>query len=73
MLAAARPELLGAITAFYDEDRFTELAYFTSEEEAHDGERREMPADAATMRAEWERVMKIDRYLDIKEPWLVSA
>jgi len=73
MLAELRPELLGAVMATYDEDGFTQVAYFTSEEEARMGEAREMPADAASLMAEWEQAMTVDRYLDITEPWLASA
>jgi hypothetical protein len=73
MLAELRPELLGSVMAMYDEDGFTQVAYFTSEEEARRGERREMPDEAASLMAEWERAMTIDRYLDITEPWLASA
>jgi hypothetical protein len=73
MLAELRPELLGSVMAMYDEDGFTQVAYFTSEEEARRGERREVPDDAASLMAEWEQAMKIDRYLDITEPWLASA
>jgi hypothetical protein len=73
MLAELRPELLGSVMAMYDEDGFTQVAYFTSEEDARRGERQEMPDDAASLMAEWEQAMKIDRYLDITEPWLASA
>lgn len=41
--------------------------------EAHRGEHIEMPEDAAAMLGEWQRLMKIDRYLDIEQPWLTSA
>ena len=73
MLAELRPELLGSVMAMYDEDGFTQVAYFTSEEEARRGERREMPDEAASLMAEWEQAMTIDRYLDITDPWLASA
>ena len=73
MLAELRPELLGSVMAMYDEDGFTQVAYFTSEEEARRGERREMPDEAASLMAEWEQAMRVDRYLDITEPWLASA
>lgn len=72
MLAELRPELLGVVTAFHD-GGFTELAYFTSEDEAHRAERQEMPPEAAAMMSEWQRVMQVDRYLDIADPWLVTA
>lgn len=73
MLAELRPELLGSVMAMYEDDGFTQVAYFTSEEEARRGEGRDMPADAASLMAEWEQAMKVDRYLDITDPWLASA
>lgn len=72
MLAELRPELLGAVTAFYD-DAFTEIAYFASEAAARQGEQQEIPAAAKTMVAEWERLMHVDRYLDIPDPWLTHS
>ena len=73
MLAEVRPELLGAVTAFYDGDAFTELAYFTNEPDARRGESMAMPDDAATLLAEWQRVMPVDRFVDLTEPWLTTA
>jgi len=73
LLATARPDLLGAVTAFFDDDEFTEIAYFTSEHEARKAEGRDMPEEMATTFGEWERLMKVDRYIDITDPWLVSA
>ena len=73
MLAEMRPDLIGAVTAYFGDNEFTELAYFTSEEAAREGERREPPAEAMEQMAEWERIMKVERYLDIKDPWLISA
>ena len=73
MLAGFRPDLLGAVTAYFDDGGFTEIAYFTSEDAARRGEQQETPAEAARLLAERERLMKVDHYLDIKEPWLTSA
>ncbi len=73
VLAEMRPDLLGSITAFYGEGEFTEVAYFGSEQEARAGEQADMSPDMAEMFTEWESVMKVDKYFDIKEPWLTSA
>ena len=73
MLGEIRPDLLGTVTVYVDDGGFFELAYFTDEGEARANESKQPPAGAAEMIAEWERVMKVDRYLDITEPWLVSA
>jgi hypothetical protein len=73
VLAEARPDLLGSITAFFDDGEYADIAYFTSEAEARDAERMGMPPELAAKFGEWEQVMKVDRYLDLPQPWLVSA
>jgi len=73
VLTRLRPDLLGSLTAYYGDDEFTEVAYFTSEKAARDGESAEMTDDMAEMFAEWQSVMKVDRYIDITEPMLISA
>ena len=73
LLTKMRPDLLGSLTAYYGDDEFTEVAYFTSEAAARDGESAEMPHDMAGMFSEWQSVMKVDRYMDISDPWLMSA
>jgi hypothetical protein len=73
VLAEMRPELLGSVTGFFDDGEFTEVAYFTSEAGAREGERAEMPEKLASMFAEWERLMRVEKYIDITDPWLVST
>lgn len=70
LLAELRPELLGAVTAFHGDDAYTEIAYFTSEAEARQGEQRAVPEKAAMTMAAWNDVMTVDRYFDIPRPWL---
>ncbi|HKY15237.1 MAG TPA: hypothetical protein VJM33_09955 [Microthrixaceae bacterium] len=73
VLADVRPDLIGTTTAFFPDDTFTEVAYFTSEQEARAGESAEIPPDVAERFAQWEGVMKVDRYLDLSDPWMASA
>jgi hypothetical protein len=73
LLAEARPDLLGSITAFHGDGEYTDVAYFTSEQEARAAERGEMPPEVAEKFGEWQDVMRVERYLDITEPWLVPA
>lgn len=73
ILAEVRPDLLGAVTAYFTGNGFAELAYFSSEEAAREGEGRDVPPDAADKFAEWQQVVQVERYLDLKDPWLVSA
>jgi hypothetical protein len=32
-----------------------------------------MPSEAAAAMADWQDVMKVDRYLDLPQPWLTKA
>ena len=45
----------------------------TTEGAARDGEAAPMPEGATEMFTEWQSVMKVDRYLDINDPWLMTA
>jgi hypothetical protein len=72
MLAKLRPDLLGSVTAYYDKDGFTEVAYFTSEDDARKGETQQMDDEGQAMFREWQDVMHVDRYLDINSPWLMA-
>jgi len=73
ILSDARPDLLGAVTAFFDDGEFTELAYFTSEADARAAESGPVPPDATGLLDEWEHVMKVEKYLDLTRPWLMRA
>jgi hypothetical protein len=73
MLAEGRPDLLESITAYFEDGTFTDVAYFTSEADARAGEQNQIPEQYADSFAQWQATMKIDRFLDIKEPWLASA
>lgn len=69
-----RPDLLGFLVALHDgeEGAFTEVAYFSSEEEARAGESSEFPAEAAAALREEAEIMQDLRYYDLHEPWLHS-
>lgn len=73
MLADLRPDLLGSLTAYYGNDEYTTVAYFTSERDARRAESLPMPEQAAPMFSEWEKTMTVDRYLDISDPKMVKA
>jgi hypothetical protein len=73
ILARARPDLIESITAYFDDGAFAEMAYFRSEEEARRAESQGVPDDLADSFARWESTMKVERYLDLREPWLASA
>lgn len=73
VLPEVRPDLLGSVTAYYGDDNYADFAYFTSEADARNGEQREVPPEMAEMFGDWERVMKVDRFLDVADPWLMAG
>lgn len=72
-LAEARPDLLGSLTVFYGDHECADVAYFTSEEDARRAEQQPITDEFAKGFAEWQDVMRIDRYLDLTEPWMVRG
>jgi hypothetical protein len=69
-----RPDILGYLVALHDEGRgaFTEVAWFTSEEEARTGGERDAPEDLAGLIDEEQGLLLDLEYLDVPVPWLSS-
>jgi hypothetical protein len=65
------PEIIGATVALRGDGAYVETLYFTSEPTAH--EHIEPPADLADLLREEEELMGEVSYLDLHQPWLVSA
>jgi hypothetical protein len=65
-LRQLRPDLIGGVRC-WDGNRFIDVAYFTSEAEAREGEKK-MGGD--TNLADWERLASITQFIDLKDPWL---
>lgn len=70
-LNQARPDILGRLWASSEDGDWTMAIYFTSEEAAREGERKEMPEE---MRAVMEEINSLETrettYLDLRDPWL---
>lgn len=68
-----RPDMLGSLSVGHDEGDYTVVLYFTSEEEAREGERKEPPAE---LKAQMDEMGKLEvgepTFLDLKQPWLYS-
>lgn len=64
----ARPDLIGGYRVWTGPDRCVEVAYFTSEAEAREGEKAEMPAGMQEAMAEFEGGMGDVEYLDLTHP-----
>jgi hypothetical protein len=71
--AAFRPEVLGSVEAQHDDGSYTMVLYFTSEAEAREGERTEVPAELrATMDEMDKLVAEPPEFFDLKQPVLRS-
>jgi hypothetical protein len=70
---ALRPDMIGSIVIGHDGGAYTMVMYFTSEAEAREGERKEVPAE---LRANMEEMNKLNagepQFLDLKQPQLRS-
>jgi hypothetical protein len=69
-----RPDILGSVMIGQDQGRWTQFIYFTSEAEAREGEKREMPQE---MQAAMEEMGKLSigetEFFDLRNPMLVTA
>jgi hypothetical protein len=68
-----RPDLIGTVTAIHEGGEMTTAAYFTSEQEAREGEKKEVPPELMEGMDEINNLTVGEpEYLDLKEPWLDS-
>ena len=72
--AAFRPEVLGSVAVGHEGGGYTMALYFTSEEAAREGERKEPPPALRAQMAEMDRLSVGEpEFLDLRQPWLISA
>jgi hypothetical protein len=71
--AAFRPDIIGSVGVGHDGGAYTMALYFTSEEAAREGERKEPPPG---LKAQMEEMGKLNvgepEFFDLKQPWLYS-
>jgi hypothetical protein len=65
-----RPDLIGSTRVWTGPDRCIDVAYFTSEAAAREGEQKSPPAELAGQSAEFEAMMSNTEFLDLRQPWL---
>ena len=71
--AAFRPDVIGSVLVEHDEGAYTMALYFTSEEEAREGERKEPPPDIKAQMEEMDALSVGEpEFFDLKQPWLYS-
>ncbi len=70
---AGRPEILGSVSVGHEDGLFTHVLYFTSEEEARIGERKEPPPEAKALLDEMMALGEgVPEFLDLRTPSLRS-
>jgi hypothetical protein len=71
--AAIRPDMIGSLVLGHDDGAYTMIMYFTSEADAREGERKEIPQE---LRATMEEMDKLSvgetEFFDLKQPGLHS-
>ena len=72
-MAGLRPDILGSVSIGEDDGEWTQVLYFTSEAEAREGERKEMPPEAQAVMTEMMQIsVGPPDFFDLREPMLDS-
>ena len=71
--AVFRPEILGSVAVGHEGGAYTMAIYFTSEEAAREGERKEPPPE---LQAQMEEMAALSigepEFFDLRQPWFYS-
>ncbi|HEV2918181.1 MAG TPA: hypothetical protein VG673_02910 [Actinomycetota bacterium] len=71
--AAFRPDVIGSVAVGHDGGAYTMAMYFTSEAEAREGERKELPPKLKAQMDEMAALsVGVPDFFDLKQPWLYS-
>jgi hypothetical protein len=71
--AAFRPDIIGSVAVAHEGGAYTMALYFTSEEEAREGERKEPPPELKAQMEEMDALsVGVPEFFDLKQPWLYS-
>ncbi len=71
--AEFRPDVIGSVVIGHEGGAFTMVVYFTSEAEAREGERKELPPDLQAQMEEMNRLtMGEPEFFDLKQPFIDS-
>jgi len=71
--AAFRPDVLGSLSIAHQRGVYTMVMYFTSEAEAREGERKEIPPELKATMDEMDKLSTGEvEFFDLKEPQIVS-
>jgi hypothetical protein len=68
-----RPDILGSVAVLHEGGAYTMAIYFTSEEEAREGERKEPPPELKAQMEEMDALSEgVPEFFDLRQPWLYS-
>ena len=68
---AFRPDVLGSVSVAHDGDAWTMAIYFTSEQEAREGEKKPPPPELQEMMRQLDELSVGEPvFLDLRDPWL---
>jgi hypothetical protein len=71
--AAFRPDVIGSVAVGHEGGAYTVAMYFTSEQAAREGERKEPPPRLKAVMEEMNQLMAGEpEFLDLRQPWLYS-
>jgi hypothetical protein len=71
--ASFRPDILGSLAVGHDGGAWTMVMWFTSEEAAREGERKEPPPELQEQMRQMDALsVGTPEFLDLKQPWLYS-
>jgi hypothetical protein len=71
--AAFRPDIIGSVAVAHEGGAYTMALYFTSEEEAREGERKEPPPELKAQMEEMDAIsVGVPEFFDLQQPWLYS-
>jgi hypothetical protein len=74
MWAKFRPDVLGSVEILHDGGAYTMVLYFTSEAEAREGERKEVPPELKATMDEMDKLtVEEPEFFDLRQPELRSA
>src|SRR4051812_2177648 len=66
-----RPDVLGSLTATHDSGEWTMFLYFSSEDAAREGEKKEPPAETQRLMKELDNLSVGETtFFDLRDPWL---
>ena len=70
-MRANRPDVIGSVRAWQDTN-FSDFVYFTSEQEAREGEKKQPPPDAEGSAEDWMGQVEDLKFIDLRRPFFSS-